>query len=98
MKKVDNELRVVHIPQVGCDKKFTFNVIDEEEANTIILALATQHLWLFENKFIPDFANILTVEMYDKTVDEETNKVFGWVDYFNEEECMDWVEFQNEYF
>lgn len=93
MKKVPNKLRVIHIPQVGCDKYFTFNVIDEEEANLIINALATQHLWLYENNFIPDFSNIITVQMYD-----ETNDVYGWVDYYNEEVYMDWDDFEETYF
>ena len=84
--QVQNKLRVVHYPQVGCDKSFIVEVKNEEEAFLITNTLANQHLWLHENKFIPDYANVILVELFDTDIDEEseTGEPYGWVDYFNE--------------
>lgn len=87
MKKVQNKLRVSHFPQVPC-KPFTVEVKDEEQAHLMVEALANQHLFLFDNNFIPDYANILLVEMFE---DNE------WVDYWNEEEMMEFDEFVETY-
>lgn len=87
MKKVQNKLRVSHFPQVPC-KPFTVEVKDEEQAHLMVEALANQHLFLFDNNFIPDYANILLVEMFE---DGE------WIDYWNEEELMEFDEFVETY-
>lgn len=36
--------------------------------------------------------------MYDENIDEETGKPYGWSDYWNEEECMEWDEVEETYF
>ena len=99
MKNVPNKLRVVHFPQVGtCNKSFNVDVKDEEQAALIVKTLANQHLWLEKNHIIPDYSNVIIVEMFDENIDEETSKPYGWCDYFNEEECMDWDEIEEAYF
>lgn len=99
MKNVTNKLRVIHIPQVGSNAGFfEVAVKDEEQAAFTINLLAHQHLWLFENNLIPDYSNIITVEMYDETIDEETGKPYGWIDYWNDDEFMDWNELEETYF
>ena len=86
---VPNRIRVCHYPQVPCDP-FRVGVNSEWEAYLIVETLAKQHLWLYENKMIPDYCNAIIVEMWD-TED-------GWVDYYNETEVMDWEEFVQTYF
>jgi len=99
MKNVTNKLRVVHFPQVGSKAGFfEVAVKDEEQASFTINILANQHLWLFENKVIPDYTNIITVEMYDESIDEETGNAYGWGNYWNEDECMEWDEVEETYF
>ena len=99
MKNITNKLRVVHFPQVGSKAGFfEVAVKDEEQASFTINLLANQHLWLFKNNVIPDYANIITVEMYDESIDEETGKPYGWSNYWNEEECMEWDEVEETYF
>ena len=87
---VKNRLRVCHFPQVPCEP-FRVSVNNEWEAYLISEVLGNQHLWLFNNEMIPDYSNIITVEMWDK---EEND----WADYWNESECMDWEEFKQTYF
>lgn len=87
MKKVQNKLRVSHFPQIPC-KPFTVEVKDEEQAHLLVETLANQHLFLFDNNFIPDYANIITVEMFEGG---------EWVDYWNEEELMEFDEFVETY-
>ena len=90
MKKVQNKLRVVHFPQIGsCRQSFKVEVKDEEQAHLIRETLADQHLWLEKNNIIPDYSNTVFVEMYDADFNDETGEAFGWCDYWNEEECMD---------
>src|ERR1035437_129206 len=98
MKKIPNKLRVVHYPQVPCEP-FVVDVKDEVEAKKIIDVLANQHLFLFKNKFIPDYANIVSIEMWDDTPNEEDGgKPYGWSNYHNEEEeGMEWAEFEETY-
>ena len=81
---VPNKIRVCHFPQVPC-KPFIVEVNNEREAYLVEQALANQHLWLYDNDFIPDYCNAITVDMWDE------NK---WVDYWNEDECMEWEEFE----
>lgn len=84
-----NKLRVCHYPQIAC-KPFIVEVKDEEQAYLIQETLANQHLWLYENNFMPDYANVINVEMYDENIDEETNKPYGWCDYYNFNLDLDW--------
>lgn len=94
MKKVKNKLRVLHYPQIPC-KPFSVDAKDEEDAKRIMNILADQHLFLYDNNIIPDYANALTVVMWDENSDGEGNA--DWVDYYNEEEIMDWDEFNETY-
>ena len=99
MKNVKNQLRVVHFPQVGmCKKSFIVEVKDEEQAFLMITALARQHLFLFKNRIIPNYSNVIFVEMYDETVNTETDEPYGWCNYYNEEECMEWDDIEKTYF
>lgn len=99
MKNVTNKLRVVHYPQIGSKAgKFEVYVKDEEQAFLIYNTLANQHVWLFENKIIPDYCNSILVEMYDESIDEDTNEPYGWCNYWNEEEGMEWDEIEQSYF
>lgn len=98
MKKVQNKLRIVHFPQVGSLKKaFTAEVKDEEQAAFAINLLANQHLWLEQNMVIPNYSNAIFVEMYDETKNPETGEPFGWSNYYNEEEMMEWDELEETY-
>lgn len=99
MKNVTNKLRVVHFPQIGsCKKSFNVEVKNEEQAYFTINLLANQHLWLEKNNIIPDYSNAIFVEMYDEDTDDETGNPYGWRNYYNEEECMEWDEIVEEYF
>lgn len=51
--------------------------------------LGNQHLFLYKEKIIPDYSNIITVSML--------NDEGEWEDYYNEEEGMDWDEFEDEH-
>ena len=99
MKNVPNKLRVVHYPQIGSSGSgFEVEVKDEEQAYFVINLLANQHLWLFENRIIGDYANAILVQMYDESIDKENRQPYGWCDYWNEEECMDWEDVEENYF
>lgn len=88
---VKNKLRVCHNPQVGSGAKtFRVNVKDEQEALKIAKVLADQHLHLFENRVIGDYANTIYVEMYDEEINDEDGKSYGWGNYWNDEMCMEW--------
>jgi hypothetical protein len=88
MKKVPHKLRVEHMPQVPCPT-FVVEVTDEHDALRIMNVLAMQHLFLYENHIIPDYCNAIFVTMW---VEGE-----GWVDYYNDDEEMDWEDFQATY-
>ena len=87
MKLTDNKLRVTHMPQIPC-KGFSVEVKNEREAWLIYETMANQHLFLFENNMIPDYSNIILVEMWE---DGE------WCSYYNEKEFMEWEEFVKEF-
>ena len=90
MKQVNKKLRVYHFPQIGSVRKaFYVEVKDEEQASLIVNTLAIQHLWLYSKQIIPDYSNSIGVEMFE---DNE------WVNYYNEEEDMEWDEFEETYF
>ena len=88
MKNIANKLRVCHYPQIPC-KPFIQEVESEREAFLVEQVMALQHLFLFENEMIPDYSNAISVQMYE---DGE------WVDYWNENEVMDWDELRDTYF
>lgn len=69
---------------------FQVDVKDEYEAVKIINTLADQHIWLFQSKMIPDYANDFDVVMWDEDGKE-------WVPYYNESEGCDWNEFEEIY-
>ena len=85
MKNTKNKLRVLHYPQIPCEPFFV-DVKDEEQALLVKETLADQHLYLYDNNFIPDYSNIIMVVMWD---DVEKD----WVDYYNEFENMEFEEF-----
>jgi hypothetical protein len=89
MNLVKNKLKVSHYPQIP-GKAFEVEVKDEIQASLIVNTLANQHLWLYENNYIPDYSNAITVSMFD----EEENE---WTDYWNEEEMMEFDEFEETY-
>lgn len=94
MKKVSNKLRVLHYPQVPCEPFFV-DVKDEEQALLISKILANQHLFLYNNHFISDYSNVITVVMWDENSDGEGTP--DWVDYYNEDEGMEFDEFVETY-
>lgn len=94
MQNVKNKLRVLHYPQFPCEP-FIVDVKDEEQAFLIRETLANQHLFLYKNKFIPDYANMILVSMWDEDYDGEGNA--DWVDYYNEFEDMDFDEYAEKY-
>ena len=96
MQNVKSKLRVVHFPQVGsCKESFKVEVKDEEQANLIVNTLSNQHLWLEEHNIIPDYSNVIIVEMWTDDIDGEGNT--GWCDYYNEAEDMEFDEFVETY-
>lgn len=89
MEPVKNKLQVWHFAQVPC-KPFQVDVKDEFEAAKISRTLADQHLFLFDNKIIPDYANTIVVMMFDEAEKE-------WINYYNEVYEMEWDEFEKEF-
>lgn len=96
MNKVKNKLQVIHYPQVPC-QPFCVDVKDEEQALLVMNTLANQHLFLYENNFIPDYSNAIMVVMWDESPDGDADGVPEWVDYWNEEEGMQFEEFAETY-
>lgn len=80
-------LQVHHYPQIPCNP-FCVEVKDEYEAAKLMDTLADQHIWLYNNKLIPDYANMLNVVMWDGS---------EWVDYWNEAEQMNWDDLEAVY-
>ena len=95
MKLVKNKLRVIHIPQVPMEG-FKVEVRNEREAFLLQNTFANQHLWLLEKNVIPDYCNVILVEMWDEDLDLDENGE-KWTDYWNEEEMMEWDDFVQEY-
>lgn len=89
MKLTGKRLQVWHYPQVPCEA-FQVEAKDEYEAAKIINTLADQHIWLLQNKLIPDYSNAFEVVMWDE---EEQD----WAVYYNEEEKLSWEEFEEVY-
>ena len=91
MQLIKNKLQVRHYPQVPC-RPFCVDVKDEFEAKKILDTLTNQHLWLYENKIIPYYCNVIEVVMLEA---EDGNS--DWISYWNEKEQMDWNEFEETY-
>lgn len=91
MQLIKNKLQVRHYPQVPC-RPFCVDVKDEFEAKKILDTLAKQHFWLYKNRIIPNYCNVIEVVMLDE---EDGNS--DWVSYWNEKEQMDWNEFEQTY-
>lgn len=89
MNLTGKRLQVWHYPQVPCNP-FQVDVKDEYEAVKIINTLADQHIWLLQNKMIPDYSNTFEVVMWDE---EEQD----WAVYYNETEGLDWSDFEEVY-
>lgn len=84
------KLRVLHYPQVPCDPFFV-DVKNEEEAYLVQQTLADQHLFLFNNNFIDDYTNVISVVQWD----DEGN---DWIDFFDDTEYLDWDEYCDLHF
>jgi len=95
MKLTKHQIRVVHIPQVPM-KGFVVHVKNEREAYLIDQTLSDQHIFLYEKNIIPDYANVICVQVWDDTLefDKDGEK---WTDYYNESENMEWGEFVEAY-
>ncbi len=87
MKLIKNKLKVTHIPQVPMEG-YEVEVNNEREAFLIEQSLAGQHLFLLHKDIISDYSNFTSVEMFENG---------EWVDYYNEEEDMDWEDFVETY-
>lgn len=89
MKNTSNKLRVVHVPQVGYNHAFYICVKDELEAMKITNIIANHHNWLFSNNIIPDYSNIIIVEMFNEENQE-------WENYCNEnEDYAEWEDIED---
>ena len=91
MQLIKNKLQVRHYPQLPC-RPFCVDVKNEFEAKKILDTLANQHLWLYENRIIPDYCNVIEVVMLEE---EDGNS--DWISYWNEKEQMEWNEFEKMY-
>jgi hypothetical protein len=94
MQLSTKKLQVWHYPQVPC-KPFIVDVKDEFEAKKIVYTLASQHLWLYTNRIIPDYSNSIQVMMFDEDSDGEGTP--DWINYYNDTEDMEWDEFVETY-
>lgn len=90
LKPVKARLQVRHYAQVPCHP-FCYEVANEREAFILCDALSKQHMFLFDKKIIPDYANVISVVMWDEDMKD-------WCDYWNEEEFMEWDEVVEAYF
>lgn len=89
MQPSGKRLQVHHYPQMlSVTKAFIVDVKDEYEALKMINTLADQHIWLFQHQLIPDYCNSFNVVMWDGK---------EWVDYWNEEEQMNWDDLEAVY-
>lgn len=61
---VAHPYRVLHFPQVPCEP-YVAPARTFDEAIAISENLSLQHLFLYENKFIPDYSNIVVIQVWD---------------------------------
>ena len=85
-----SKLRVLHYPQIPCEPFFV-EVENEREAYLMSQTLADQHLFLYDNNFIQDYANMILVEMWDEEEED-------WTEYYNDELGLDWEDYVDEHF
>ena len=64
--------RVLHFAQVPC-KPFVAAAKDMETAVAIAEAVSLQHLFLFDQGIIPDYSNVVTIEVWDGEEWEEVD-------------------------
>ena len=64
MAAADHPYRVVHLPQVPC-KPFIAPARTFDEAVAISETLGLQHLFLYEGNFIPDYSNVIAIQVWD---------------------------------
>lgn len=86
-----SKFRVTHFPQVGNANSFCVHCDTEMEVALIVNTLSLQHLWLFNNKFIPDYANVLIVESYNE--DDRC-----WEAFENPDNHDDWEDHEEKTF
>ncbi|MGB0863373.1 MAG: hypothetical protein ACPGXZ_10665 [Saprospiraceae bacterium] len=87
MNLVKNKLRVSHIPQMPMEA-YWVEVQNEREAYLIAKTLAEQHIFLYVKSIIPDYSNVVFIEMLE---DGE------WTKYWNEEELVGWDDFVEKF-
>jgi hypothetical protein len=79
--------KIYHYPQVPC-KPFKVEVDSIEKAMLLEKVLAEQHLFLLKENIIPDYCNVITVQMWNE---EEQD----WCDY--DTDGNDWETIQELY-
>ena len=88
--------KVTHQPQVDYTDRFEVEVNTLSEAELIADTLANQHLWLRESKFIPDYSNIIFIEVFldgewvEVTEDDIQENIFAGAHHWDED---DWANF-----
>lgn len=64
--EVKKVLKLAHYPNIGSGvEPFYIDVFDEKDAIRIYNIIANQHLYLYKNKFIPDYANVIELLMLE---------------------------------
>jgi Superinfection exclusion gene product 17 len=82
------KFKLYHYPQVPCEP-FTVEVDSIEKAMLLEKVLAEQHCFLFDQNIIPDYCNVITVQIWNEDEDD-------WWDY--DDEGNDWDALQEFYF
>lgn len=73
MTVLDHPFRVLHYPQIPC-KPFVAPARTFEEAIAISYQFSMQHLWLFAKRMIPDYSNVVVVQVWDGEEWEEVDE------------------------
>ena len=76
---------------MGVPASFCVHCDTEMEVALIVNTFSLQHLWLFNNKRIPDYANVLIVESYN----EEDR---CWESFDEPETFCDWEDYEEKTF
>lgn len=90
-KSVNKDIRVSHYAQIPCEPfsiVVKYNKQDstpvEVKVNDILNIIAKQHLYLNDVGIIPDYCNVITVEIQNENGE--------WEDYYNEDEDATWED------
>lgn len=86
----NKKLRVWWIPQIPM-KPFYVSVKTLEEADLILNTLADYDIFQLENNIKPDYANTGGLQIF-----EEDPEINDWVDWYDEENGMDFDEYREE--